>query len=69
MNEVIAVFNAGSTSLKFGAYAVDATESLSLRCEGQIDSMQGDPHFIVKDAAGKGWAPTSGARVTRSTTG
>ena len=53
MNEVIVVFNAGSTSLKFGAYAVEATESLSLRCEGQIDSMQGDPRFIVKNAAGK----------------
>lgn len=51
MNEVIVVFNAGSTSLKFGAYAVDATASLSLRCEGQIDSMQGGPHFIVKNAA------------------
>jgi len=53
MNEVIVVFNAGSTSLKFGAYAVEATESLSLRCEGQIDSMQGDPRFIVKNAAGE----------------
>ena len=53
MTEAIVVFNAGSTSLKFGTYAVEATGSLSLRCVGQIDSIQGDPHFVVKDAAGK----------------
>ena len=53
MSEAIVVFNAGSTSLKFGAYAVDETASLPLLCLGRIDSMQGDPHFVVKDAAGK----------------
>ena len=53
MSEAIVVFNAGSTSLKFGAYAVDAARSLPLVCLGRIDSMQGDPHFVVKDAAGK----------------
>jgi acetate kinase len=53
MSEAIVVFNAGSTSLKFGAYAVDATGSLPLLCRGRIDSMQGDPHFVVKDPSGK----------------
>jgi acetate kinase len=53
MSEAIVVFNAGSTSLKFGAYAVDATGSLTLLCRGRIDSMHGDPHFVVRDAAGK----------------
>jgi acetate kinase len=53
MSDAIVVFNAGSTSLKFGAYAVDAAGSLPLLCGGRIDSMQGDPHFIVKNAAGK----------------
>ena len=53
MSDAIVVFNAGSTSLKFGAYAVDAARSLPLLCRGQIDSMQGDPHFVVKNAAGK----------------
>ena len=52
MSEAIVVFNAGSTSLKFGAYAVDETTSLHLLCLGRIDSMQGDPHFVVKDAGG-----------------
>ena len=53
MSEAIVVFNAGSTSLKFAAYAVDAAGSLPLLCRGRIDSMQGDPHFVVKNAAGK----------------
>ena len=37
MSEAIVVVNAGSTSLKFGAYAVDASRSLPLLCRGQID--------------------------------
>ena len=49
MRDAIVVFNAGSTSLKFGAYAVDAVGSLPLLCRGQIDSMQDDPHFAVKN--------------------
>lgn len=53
MNRAIVVFNAGSTSLKFAAYAIDAGEALSMLCVGRIDSMQGDPHFVVKNAAGK----------------
>ena len=53
MSEAIVVFNAGSTSLKFGAYAVDETASLPLLCLGRIDSMQSDPHFVVKNATGK----------------
>jgi len=47
------VVNSGSTSLKFGAYSVDASRSLSLLCRGQIDGMQDDPHFVAKNAAGK----------------
>ncbi|MBJ7309055.1 acetate/propionate family kinase [Rugamonas sp. CCM 8940] len=53
MKNAIVVFNAGSTSLKFGAYAVDAGEALPLLCVGRIDSMQGDPHFVVNNADGK----------------
>jgi acetate kinase len=53
MTKAIIVVNAGSTSLKFGAYGVDATGALPLLCRGQVESMQGDPHFIVKNAAGK----------------
>jgi acetate kinase len=53
MSEAIVVFNAGSTSLKFAAYTVDAARSLPLVCLGRVDSLQGDPHFVVKNAAGK----------------
>jgi acetate kinase len=53
MSDAIVVFNAGSTSLKFGAYAVDEAGSLPLLCRGRIDSMQGDPHFVVSGATGK----------------
>ena len=53
MSDAILVVNAGSTSLKFAAYGVDAAGSLPLLCGGRIDSMQGDPHFVVKDATGK----------------
>ena len=53
MSGAIIVVNAGSTSVKFGAYAADATQSLPLLCRGQIDSMENDPRFVVKNAAGK----------------
>lgn len=53
MTDAIVVVNAGSTSLKFGAYAMDATGSLPLLCHGQIDRMQDDPHFVAKNPAGK----------------
>jgi acetate kinase len=53
MSEAIVVFNAGSTSLKFGAYGVGAAGPPPLLCRGRIDSLHDNPHFVVKDAAGK----------------
>jgi len=53
MVDAVIVLNAGSTSLKFGAYGVDAARKLPLLCRGQIDSMQGNPHFVAKDGNGK----------------
>ena len=53
MADAIIVVNAGSTSLKFGAYGVDAAGALPLLCRGRIDSMQGDPHFVAKNSTGK----------------
>ena len=53
MSDAIVVINAGSTSLKFGAYAVDAAAVAALLCRGQIDGMQDDPHFVAKNPAGK----------------
>jgi acetate kinase len=53
MKRAIVVFNAGSTSLKFAAYCIDAGHALSVLCAGRIDGMLGNPHFVVKNAAGK----------------
>jgi hypothetical protein len=53
VSEAIVVVNAGSTSLKFAAYAVNASRSLPLLCRGEIESMENVPHFVVKNAAGK----------------
>jgi len=53
MPDAVVVLNAGSTSLKFGAYTVDKTTQLPLLCRGQIDSMQGNPRFVAKDENGK----------------
>jgi hypothetical protein len=49
MTDAVILPNAGSTSLKLGAYGVGGTKTLPLLCRGQIDSMRGDPHFVVKD--------------------
>jgi len=52
MNAII-VINAGSTSLKFGAYAIGADNKPVLLCRGEIDSMADDAHFVAKNPDGK----------------
>ena len=53
MTTGIVVVNSGSTSLKFAVYHAEAGAELDVLCRGMIDSMQTDPHFVVKDKAGK----------------
>jgi len=53
MSEAIVVFNAGSTSLKFGAYRVEGPATLLPTIQGQIDGMDTDPRFAAQDASGK----------------
>lgn len=53
MTDAILVVNAGSTSLKFGAYKVDETGTLPRLARGMVDSMSTDPHFIAKGPDGK----------------
>ena len=53
MSDAIVCFNAGSTSLKFSAYAVGGPGDLTLVSHGQIAGMQTVPHFIVKDTTGQ----------------
>ena len=56
MTDAIIVINAGSTSLKFAAYAADAAGSLPVLCRGEIDGMHDDPHFVAKNPAGQSLA-------------
>ena len=56
MRRAVIVFNAGSTSLKFGAYGMDAAGSLPLLCHGEIKGMEEDPHFVAKNSDGKSLA-------------
>ena len=54
MSEAIIVFNAGSTSVKFGAYEVDAERGrLTPISHGEVSDMQTDPQFVAKNSAGK----------------
>jgi len=60
MADAIAVFNAGSSSIKFSLFALRGTE-LELTDRGQIEGIFTAPHFVAKDAAGnvlseKAWA-------------
>jgi acetate kinase len=52
MTQAILVFNAGSSSIKFAAYEVDARE-LTLICRGLLDRRSEDAEFVIKDPAGK----------------
>jgi acetate kinase len=57
MKQVIVVFNSGSTSLKFGAYAVDSgadpAPTPTVLCVGSLGSIEDDPRFVVKETDGK----------------
>ena len=52
MSETIIVINAGSTSVKFGAYAVDGPGKLTLITQGEVSDMDAAPRFIAKNATG-----------------
>ena len=48
----ILVVNAGSSSLKFSLFRVEAADILQLAVRGQIDGIGSRPHLKVKDQAG-----------------
>ena len=64
MANAIIVVNSGSTSLKFGAYAMDATGPPPLLCRGQIDAVA--PRTSDRSASRE--QRMDGARGTRSRT-
>ena len=53
MTEAIIVFNSGSTSVKFAAYAIGEKGTLNPISHGEVSDMETNPQFIAKDAAGK----------------
>jgi acetate kinase len=53
MADAVLVINAGSTSLKFGAYAAAAAGPPAPLCHGQIESMHDAPRFAAADPTGK----------------
>jgi acetate kinase len=54
VTDVILVLNAGSSSIKFSTFAVDARgRDLALRYRGAIDGIGSDPRFVVADAEGR----------------
>ncbi|WP_291296769.1 acetate/propionate family kinase [Elioraea sp.] len=60
MNGIILVLNAGSSSLKFAAFAA-AKGVLTLQCAGQVEGIGATPRFIARNAEGEtiateGWA-------------
>jgi acetate kinase len=53
VTDVILVLNAGSSSVKFSTFAVDARgRDLALRYRGAIDGIGSHPRFVVADAEG-----------------
>src|ERR1700689_5549257 len=53
MSEAIIVFNAGSTSVKFGAYEVAGKGTLISISQGEVSNMQTDAQFVARNSAGK----------------
>ena len=52
MADAIAVFNAGSSSIKYSLFILRGQE-LELTLRGQVEGLFTRPHFVAKDAAGK----------------
>jgi acetate kinase len=52
VSDVIAVLNAGSSSLKFSLFAVDG-DKLDVTHRGQIEGLHSSPQFVARNADGK----------------
>ncbi len=52
MRDAILVFNAGSTSLKFAAYDIDAARAPTSSVSGSVEALASAARFVVENAAG-----------------
>ena len=50
MSDAVLVFNAGSSSIKFGLFDIATTEP-ALKCKGLIDEQEKAPRIVVTDAS------------------
>ncbi len=57
MTKAVLVFNAGSTSLKFGLYEMDASGTPPLILRGSVEGFQTGPVLMARDARGDRLAP------------
>ncbi len=53
MNKFLVVINAGSSSIKFAIYQLDSSSRLAIEANGQIEGIDNQPHFTVKNAGGE----------------
>jgi len=68
MSDTILVINAGSSSIKFQLFEVDADDQLQRRLKGQIEGIGVKPRLAAKDAKGEilvdqTWTPAEAADV------
>jgi len=60
MSDRLLVLNAGSSSLKFGVYAIADDDDLALLSRGQIAGIGAKPRFAASDATGHGLEDAAG---------
>ena len=65
-DRAILALNAGSSSLKFALFEIGAP--LTLTAKGEIENLDGTPHFVARDAMGAKLAETRGANSGFSAT-
>ncbi len=53
MTQTILVLNAGSSSIKFQLFAVDADNQLERCIKGQVEGIGSRPRLLAKDVNGK----------------
>lgn len=63
MPEAVLTLNAGSSSIKFSLFEIDACSGLRLTTHGEVENIESAPHFIAKEPSGAtladlGWPKT-----------
>jgi acetate kinase len=64
MTDAVLALNAGSSSIKFGLFALDEARRPKLTEKGLLEDKGDKPHLVVKDSAGaaledRGWSKSA----------